>query len=486
MLQFIIYLTESSICLMLFALAYRIDISRLTHFSFSRFYILASLILSFVIPFIVIPIKSIPSFIKIVPFNRAYLFIENQTSSVVSDGITMDKISHNSGLPLFQFLPVLFFIVYCCGFIYKAYQLINNLKIIYSFITRNSKEKKGKYRMVSIKNEMPAFSFFNYIFINRNYKNLSERDFEQIKAHELIHSKHLHTIDILIFELASIIVWFNPIIYYFKNAIQEIHEYFVDEKITGKGQGIKEYALLLIKLASENKALNLSANFTGKQIKNRINMMTKQKSSTMQKLAFLVILPITTALLFSFSYIKNPGIDNQKQNISSENIPTKIGDIKWEGNKIYPADTLNKLFGLKTGDAYSYKDINYRLLEGNVATFYFDNGYVFYNAELYEKKQQNGSIDLRIIIYEGRRGIIGKISVKGNNKVSSDDILQKVTIKSGDMFTKREIVKSVKAIASMGKFVPTEIIPTPVPNWENSTIEFASVDLVFEVTEKNQ
>jgi beta-lactamase regulating signal transducer with metallopeptidase domain len=483
MFRFVIYLTESSICLILFALAYRIYISKLTHFSLSRIYILSSLILSFVIPFIIIPIKSIPKFVS---FNRAFLFLESQTSPLVPESIAVNNISNNPGIEVFQYSLILFLIIYCIGFIYKAHQLFNNLKIIYYFSKQNPKEKERKYQIVSIKNEMPAFSFFNYIFINRSFKNLSERDFEQIKTHEFIHSNHLHTIDILLFELASIVIWFNPIIYYFKNAIQEIHEYTVDEKIAGNGYGLKEYALLLIKLASENKELNLSANFTGKQIKNRINMITKQKSSALQKLTFLVILPITAALLFSFSYVKNPEIDNEKQNINSENSPTKIGEIKWEGNKIYPVDTLNKLFGLKTGDPYSYKDINYRLLEGNLATFYFDNGYVFYNAELYEKKQQDGSIALRIIIYEGRRGIIGKISVKGNTKVPSDDILQKITIKSGDMFTKREIVKSVKAIASMGKFVPTEIVPTPIPNWENSTIEFASVDLVFEVTEKSK
>jgi len=210
-------------------------------------------------------------------------------------------------------------------------------------------------------------------------------------------------------------------------------------------------------------------------------MNTKQKFSALNKLLILTVLSISTALLMSFSFAKNP----RTNCINSQKLP-KIGEIIWEGNKIYSSDTLTKILGLKKGDNYSYNDVISRLTEGDVSTFYFDKGHVFYNAELYDKKQSDGSINLTIKIYEGRLGKIESVSVTGNVKVPDEEILNKITIKPGDLFTKTEIVKSVKAIAAMGKFEPAKIIPTPVPNWDKSTIEFAAVDLVFEVSEKNK
>jgi hypothetical protein len=482
--QFINYLIESSICLLLFALAYRIFISKLTHFELTRIYLISSLVLSFLLPLIIIPIQFSPSFIKIVSINRTYLFVENQTNSALANNLSEENIQRNFGISWFQDVPL--FIIYLAGFIYKSFQLIRNLKMIHQSIKQNPKEKEGNYWIVYIKDNIPAFSFFNYIFINIRFKNLSDRELEQIKAHECVHSNHHHTIDLLLIEIAGIFLWFNPIVYYFRKSIQLIHEYIVDKQLVINDKQKKSYAILLLKLASENRTLNLYANFTGKQIKSRIDMITKQKSSPMQKLAFLVIIPIVTLLLLSFSYVKSSQISMDKHDKVSElNLP-KIGEIKWEGNKIYTTDTLNQILGLKKGDNYTYKDVYNKLTEGSVCTFYFDNGYVFYNAELFEKKQNNGSIDLTIKIYEGRRGKIGSITVKGNSKVPTEEILQKITIKPGDFFTKKEIINSIKAISAMGKFDPNKINPTPIPNLENSTIDFASVDLVFELTEKTK
>jgi len=78
----------------------------------------------------------------------------------------------------------------------------------------------------------------------------------------------------------------------FKRSIQEIHEYIVDEKIVEKGKGKKDYAELLLKLASEVKGFNLSAGFSGSQIKRRIVMIGRQRSLPGQKLLFLFLFPL--------------------------------------------------------------------------------------------------------------------------------------------------------------------------------------------------
>jgi hypothetical protein len=332
--------------------------------------------------------------------------------------------------------------------------------------------------------QMTPFSFFNYIFLTNNLHSITVNDWQRIKEHEIIHVKQYHSLDVVFIELVSIIFWFNPIMAYLKKSIKEIHEYTVDEKIAGSGEKKRDYAQLLLTLASDSKVFNLSAGFTGQLIRQRILMIGKPRTSPGYKLTFVVLIPLTALLLLSFSYIKNPitkeaVIHHNEINISEQPV---IGEIIWKGNTVFSIETLNKVFGLKKGDKYNLEDVNNRLWNGNLPLLYLDNGYVFYKSDLSET-QNNGEVDLTISIYEGIRAKIGEIILKGNVKVPGNDILKQIVIHPGDLFNKTKIINSIRAIAAMGKFDPAKIIPTPIPNSEKSNDEYAVIDLIFEVTE---
>ena len=353
--------------------------------------------------------------------------------------------------------------------------------MIFKFIKQNPKEKENNYWIIRLKNEMPGFSFFNFIFINDNYKNLAKTDLQLIKNHEIVHVKQNHTLDILFLELVSIVFWFNPAMKYLRKSLQEVHEYIVDEKIAGNGEQKKAYAQLLLNLASEAKTFNLVANFTGEHIKRRILMVAKPRTLPRYKLLFIVLVPLTAIMLLSFSYIKNPTSQEQnsqqgKHQVTSGN---RISEIIWVGNTVFSVDTLNRLLGYKKGDYFSFDDLSKRLVEGDLPTHYFDNGNVFYKADFSTNYKANQEYDITITIYEGVKANIGIISIRGNIKVPSNEILEKVIIRPGDLFNKTKIVNSVRTIVAMGKFVPEEIDVTPIPNEETRKI-----DLVFIVKEK--
>jgi outer membrane protein insertion porin family len=185
-------------------------------------------------------------------------------------------------------------------------------------------------------------------------------------------------------------------------------------------------------------------------------------------------------MLLSFSFIKTPGFP-EKFNQSTDKVTSenRMGEITWIGNTIFSADTLNKLLGYKKGDYFSFDELSERLLKGDVSTLYFDNGNVFYKADFSANLKPNREYDIAITIYEGVQAYIGTISIKGNITVPSYEILEKVSIHSGNLFNKTKIINSVKAIAAMGKFVPEKIEPVPIPNEETRRI-----DLVFNVKEK--
>ena len=318
------YLLESSLCLILFMATYRMLIANLTHFSWIRFYLISSVILSLVLPLIIIPIHWQSKLISAESFTNALQLTAKQTGTVFTNNYAANSSPTNSWFSIQLIIVYCLLTVYLIGFLYKTYSFTKNLKNIYYFIKKNPKIKEANYWIVSFKGEIPAFSFFNFIFINKNFKNLSDNDFQTIKNHEIIHADQYHTLDILFIELIGALFWFNPLMNYLKRSLHEIHEYIVDEKIAGNGENKKAYARLLLHLASETKVFNLVANFTGEDIKRRIQMLAKPRTSLKYKLMFIILVPLTAMLLLSFSYLKNPKANSNPDSYREQNEVTGI------------------------------------------------------------------------------------------------------------------------------------------------------------------
>lgn len=479
------YLFESSICLMLFLGIYKLLISNLTHFSWMRMYLLVGLGISIVLPLIDIPIQWHLPFLPRESFANSFLLKENLAESMDVNLTKVNPTHENSNLPLQFIILYCFLTIYIAGLVYKAYAFARNLKLIHGFIKQNPKEKRDQYWIVKFDSQMPAFSFFNYIFINYKYKNVSSDDIHVITNHEMVHAKQFHSLDILFIEFIGIVFWFNPFISYLRISLQEIHEFIVDEKIAGNDKQKKAYAQLLLNLASDAKVFSLAASFTGKHIKRRISMITKPRTSPILKLKFMIIAPLTLVMLLSFSGINNAKLKTEtyQSTIPADIQKKKLGEVNWTGNTVYNDEILNKALDIKKGDYFSLDDLEMRLSPGNVSKLYLDNGYLFFNIEYSISDPVNNVSDLTISIIEGKQAKVGNITIKGNNNVSTNDVLKEISIKSGDLFSRVEIINSVRNIGAMGEFNTEKIIPTITPNPEKITNGFVEVNMVFELTE---
>ncbi len=324
------YLLESSLCLVLFIVTYRILMANSTNFSWMRFYLLVSMVLSLILPLIVIPIEWSSKLIPTVSFPNTFLMLNEQAATTVVNN-NPNLIQANSGISILKAVLFIAFITYVIGIIYKSYLFVRNLIKINGFIKKSAKIKEENYWVVCLKSEIPAFSFFNYIFINNTYKNLSSDELHVIKKHEMVHVNQYHTLDVLFVELVGILFWFNPIVNYLKKCLKEIHEYIVDERIAGHGEDKKAYAQLLLTLASDTKVFDLTASFTGEHIKRRILMIAKPRTSPKYKLMFFVLVPLAAILLMSFSYINHS--KTQTKGASSE---LKTGKITWADKSPWP------------------------------------------------------------------------------------------------------------------------------------------------------
>lgn len=156
-----------------------------------------------------------------------------------------------------------------------------------------------RYRQVWL--DIPPFSFWKSIYLNKSLH--TERDLREILKHEIEHVKQLHTIDVLLVEIASLCCWFNPIIWLTRSAIKENLEFLTDHKVLQSGVDKKKYQYSLVNLNSRTISPELSNHFNFNALKRRIAMMNKKKSSQLHLSKYVFIVPAITisAMVFTIS-----------------------------------------------------------------------------------------------------------------------------------------------------------------------------------------
>ncbi len=158
-----------------------------------------------------------------------------------------------------------------------------------------------------------------------------------------------------------------------------------------------------------------------------------------------------------------------------------FGDITWVGNSIYTTQMLNYRLRIKKGDVYNQKYLDERLTEKDdaVHNLYMDNGYLFSNINPVEMRVENDTIDLEMRIYEGQQATINEVIIKGNTKTHEQVVRREIRTKPGQLFSKSELIRTIRELAQLGHFDPEKISPDVRPNQDNGT-----VDLVYNLEEK--
>ena len=150
-----------------------------------------------------------------------------------------------------------------------------------------------------------------------------------------------------------------------------------------------------------------------------------------------------------------------------------IRDIKWVGNTIYPTAQLDYYLDMKPGDVYNQKQMNKRLSEDDdaVSSLYMDNGYLFYNVLPIEKDVTNDSISLEMRVTEGPQARINNVVINGNDRLYEKVVRRELRIKPGELFSKSDLMRSLREIAQTGHFNPESMSPDIRPNEDNGTVD---------------
>ena len=162
-----------------------------------------------------------------------------------------------------------------------------------------------------------------------------------------------------------------------------------------------------------------------------------------------------------------------------------LRNVTWVGNTLYPSEQLNYLLRMKKGDVYNQKLLGERTStdEDAIGNLYYNNGYLFYNLEPVEVNIVGDSIDLEMRIFEGRQATINKILINGNDRLYENVVRRELRTRPGQLFSREDLMRSMREIQQMGHFDPENIKPDVRPNPEQGTVDIA-YDLVSKANDQ--
>jgi len=262
-----------------------------------RFYLLFSVFSSLIIPLINFKITVSPS-------NNYFYLLEE---IVIKPNNIAQSISGKYSL--YQNVSIIYISIAAIFLIRFLFQLSKLGWMINKF----GPEKKAGLSIIKTYRKNLAFSFFNYVFLGSNYTNQNQVD--KIIAHEMIHFRQLHSIDLIILELLTIIQWFNPFVWMMKHSFRNLHEYLADEGVLTAGVNKSDYQKMLMYQTFGINYNVLTNSFNHSLIKRRFIMMSKIQKSKRLTFKAMFILPVSLTLMVLFSSSFTPKIiaqDSQK------------------------------------------------------------------------------------------------------------------------------------------------------------------------------
>jgi beta-lactamase regulating signal transducer with metallopeptidase domain len=299
--ELLLYLAKSTLSLSLLYLAFRAIMHKETVFGLNRMVLLTIVAISFIIPLLYLPLTLKPIIQEqIIPQVSIYTSEEQATAAVEMNQTTIiapfsDAVQQKKPHPFST--GKIIFLVYLAGMLLSFLVFMHGIIAVLLMLKKAKVVKKEGYLLLILEKDIPAFSFWKMVFI-------SSSDYAQhettILAHEQQHIRLGHFYDLILMEMVKTIHWFNPIIYWLIKDLKAIHEFQADQHTLTKGIDVKKYQLLIIEKGVGPRGLSLANSFNHCQIKKRITMMNKQKTSKAGMWKVATFLPLLALLLMAF------------------------------------------------------------------------------------------------------------------------------------------------------------------------------------------
>lgn len=304
----------SAVAIALFFGLYAVTLRRSNLFRLRRFYLVGTLALSLVLPFVSL---EMPSRVTDVAQPYTQHFGMTQEPAViqvdVAGGTTTEAVESTADMTnmttettgttetakTFSFKDIIWYgYVLGCGVAFIL--LVVKLFKTFSYYRRSelSDELSTGDMCVRVLGEPDGnlpFSFLRSVFVNPEV--FTESELRQVLRHERTHIRQRHTWDLLFMESMRVLQWFNPFIYLYARELSSVHEYLADEAVLSCGTSRRDYLELLYKQLCVGKFVPVGNSFRHLLTKKRILMMNQPVKRRVSAWWLLALVPITAGLL---------------------------------------------------------------------------------------------------------------------------------------------------------------------------------------------
>jgi hypothetical protein len=259
------YYIISGLCLVAFYMIYIFVLSKEKSHRFNRFYLLSTLLLSLIIPFI-----DLSPALELSAISTS-LVLDNIVVNTVRQ-FNSEQIVANAS-PRLSIILLLYFSVTAI----LLFRFMINFSRLAFMLRHNQRINYRKSILILMDKPIPPFTFLYYVFINRE-DYLSGRIDNLLIEHELAHVKQKHSIDIILIELSQAFLWLNPILIFYKKAIKLNHEFLADSTVLQSSNNPIYYQNLLVRVSSIQLSPYFTNSFNSSLTKKRLTMISKTKS----------------------------------------------------------------------------------------------------------------------------------------------------------------------------------------------------------------
>lgn len=283
--EFFVFLLKVNAGLILFCLAYYLILRKLTFYTLNRFFLLAGIVFSSLYPFV----------------DPMVIFGGQEEALKPIAAVLPTFYMAAADVAGFDYWLIAR-LVFWAGVVMMSGRMLIRFYSLYRVHQNSVPGKVSAYDVRLLEGNISTFSFWRNIYLNPELHQPTELD--AVLEHEQVHVKEWHTVDILLAELTTVFYWFNPGVWYMRKAIKENVEFITDQQILKKGIDRKAYQYSMIHTLSAGTPSVLMNNFNITGIKRRIIMMNAKKSSGIQLVRYVFLLPVLLVLTTAFTLFK--------------------------------------------------------------------------------------------------------------------------------------------------------------------------------------
>lgn len=289
----LLYLIEVLFCSGILLVFYRVLLVRRVSFRACRRYLVASLLLSVVIPALDIPLYPAPEPI-LVPagFVATEPVFSMPAGSAGSEQLLPEPVDWlswlNGGLAVIYGAVV----AVSLGFLVVRLARLRRLR------RRAHLTPCEGYTLAESPDVPTPFSFLCTVYMGPGYEG--ERR-EMVLCHEASHVRHGHSVENLFAEIVRSLLWINPFVWMAQRWLREVHEWEADRDVLDAGYDLTRYRIVLFhQLFGYNPdiACGLNHSFT----KTRFAMMTRFRKRRHTALRFGAAIPVVAGMMMLCSF----------------------------------------------------------------------------------------------------------------------------------------------------------------------------------------